>query len=272
MLRFILLSSLFLSSLFSDQLVYEKIENIVGYKSYQENKALIELLFKNEQKYIVNGKLRYFNIFSELKRNGLLDFEYNKSKLRTIKFKIINKPLKGYYILNSILKSLGYDFILTKKFSKLSKDDAIWEINYDSDFMLDPVIFLNELQQKNCKIANVENRSLYSWNYEIDFNDAILLDAVKIEKNEKVKFQKPLKDYILMVDDLQRLQILSRKLNNWFPYIVFYDNDLNILGQIKKNRVYKGITLRVPKGTKYIKITDLYNLINIKRGLSIIVK
>jgi hypothetical protein len=55
-------------------------------------------------------------------------------------------------------------------------------------------------------------------------------------------------------------------------YIVFYDKDLNILDTIKKNRVYRGLKSNVPYGTHYIKITDRYTLINIKRGLSITIK
>jgi len=36
--------------------------------------------------------------------------------------------------------------------------------------------------------------------------------------------------------------------------------------------VYRGLKIQLPSDTRYIKITDMYNLINIKRGLSVIVR
>jgi len=41
---------------------------------------------------------------------------------------------------------------------------------------------------------------------------------------------------------------------------------------VVKKRVYKKITLDIPQNTQYVKIGDTYNLINIKRGLSVIVQ
>ena len=74
------------------------------------------------------------------------------------------------------------------------------------------------------------------------------------------------------MEDGKSLQIISRNLNNWFPNIVFFDKDLRVLKMIKRDRIYKGLKTEIPDGTIYIKITDMYNLINIKRGLSIIVR
>jgi predicted RNA-binding protein associated with RNAse of E/G family len=61
-------------------------------------------------------------------------------------------------------------------------------------------------------------------------------------------------------------------LNHWHPYIVFYDKHLNILKIIKKDNIFKTFNTNIPKGTNYIKITDLYMLLNIKRGLSVIIR
>lgn len=138
--------------------------------------------------------------------------------------------------------------------------------------MIDPLLLSKELQQKNCKITNVVNQASNHWCYYLDFSEAIIGEAIKIERHEKVKFQKPLQGYIIAVDDVKRLQVISRKLNRWYPLITFFDKDLQVLNVIKKERVYKGFNTKVPVNTKYIKITDLYNLINIKRGLSVIVR
>ena len=67
---------------------------------------------------------------------------------------------------------------------------------------------------------------------------------------------------MLMVDDCSYLEIRSHYLNNWFPNIVFFDEDLKILDVIKKDSVNRRYKTEVPQNTKYIKISDLYNLIN----------
>lgn len=262
---------LFLSTLLNGSVLDQKIESIIGKKDFALHKNLINLIFKDQGKFTYQNSFRYYNIFKTLKDNGLLNLRLNKPQEITLEFKGLNKPVKSYKILKDILHVLGYRYFFTEEFSLEENKAMVWKIRLKAEYMVDPVILLKELQQKNCKITNVEKEQ-NNWSYEIDFEKAILNEAKLVEKNEKVKFQKPLKDYFLMVDEAKSLQIISRKLNNWYPYIVFFDNDLNTLKLIKKNRVYRGYKTKVPKGTKYIKITDMFNLINIKRGLSVIVR
>ena len=143
---------------------------------------------------------------------------------------------------------------------------------FKAEYMLDPVMLLKELRDNGCKILQVNNNGSNKWTYEIDFKNTELISATKIEKNEKVKFQKPLRPYMLKITDAKSLEVISRNLNHWFPHIIFFDKDLKVLNTVKKDRVYKGLTIQVPNNTRYVKITDLYNLINIKRGLSIIIR
>jgi hypothetical protein len=269
----ILFLLLFFSCIVSaNEILYSKIENIIGKKNYLINENLIKLLFKDEYKFIGQNKIKYIPLFQELKRNGLLDLRYNRPQDTIIEFTVKHKRKKGYKILQDTLRALGYRYFLTENFTNGTNNSLYWKIKLRSEYMIDPLVLSKELQLKHCKITNVENQASNHWCYELDFSESILNEAYKIEKNEKVKFQKPLQEYLIAVDDIRSLQIISRKLNDWYPYIVFFDKDLNILKTIKKERIYKGYTTKVPKKTKYIKITDLYNLINIKRGLSIIVK
>ncbi|NQY95396.1 MAG: hypothetical protein HRT43_14615, partial [Campylobacteraceae bacterium] len=101
---------------------------------------------------------------------------------------------------------------------------------------------------------------------------ADIADALYIDSNEKVVLQKPLKPYFIKISEAKTLKILSRKLNNWYPYIVFYDKHLTVLRVVKKDRMFRGLSMKIPESTRYMKVTDLYTLVNIKRGLSIITK
>lgn len=263
----------FTFTLLNANIVDEKVKNIIGEKEYKVHQNLIKLLFKNKNRYITSdNKLKYYNIFKQLRDNGLLNLRLDRPQKINLLFKLKNKPLKSYKLLKDTLHALGYRYFVTNSFEIKQDDYILWNISVKVEYMIDSVVLLKELQLKNCKILNIQRENLNNWFYEIDFQNSIVNEAIKIEKNEKVKFQKPLKEYFIKVDDAKSLQIISRNLNNWFPYIVFFDKNLEVLKIIKKNRIYKGYRTKIPKNTKYIKITDVYNLINIKRGLSIIVR
>ncbi len=259
-------------ALLNGSIIDDKVKNIIGQKNYSTHQNLINLLFKNKDKFVVNEKIKYYNVFKILRENGLLNLRLETPSEITLEFKALNNNIKAFKILNDTMKSIGYRYFFTKSFEINEQKELFWTIKFKAEYIVDNVVLLNELQQKNCRILKVENRGSNTWHYEIDFQNSILKEAYKIEKNEKVKFQKPLQEYFIMVDDASVLQIVSKKLNSWFPYIVFFDENLIFLEQIKKDRIYAGYKMKIPKGTKYIKITDRYNLINIKRGLSIIVK
>ncbi len=272
MFKYFIVSLLFSLTILNGSILYDKVENIIGQNEYKVHKGLIHLLFKDEKKFLNDTDIKYYELFNELQENGLLNLHLDKPKDITIEFKILNKNLKAYKILNDTMRALGYRYFFTKSMDISENQELLWKIVFKAEYMLDPVVLLKDLRLNNCKIIEVTNKDSNHWYYEIDFSDSVLSSAINIEKNEKVKFSKPLRAFFLDVENGKKLQITSRKLNNWFPHIVFFDKDLKVLKTIKKNRIYHGLNIKIPLGTKYIKITDKYNLINIKRGLTIIVR
>lgn len=266
------LLSIFFTTFLSASVVKEKVENIIGTNDYKVHSSLIDLLFKNEADFIINGKIKYYKLFKVLQENGLLNLRLNKPSDIEIEFTSMNNNFKSYKILNDTMQVLGFRYFFTKSMSVTEQEELVWNIMFKAEYMLDPVVLLKELRVNGCKVIEVINHGSNKWSYEIDFKNAELVNAIKIDKNEKVKFQKPLRAYMLKVEEAKSLQVISRNLNNWFPHIVFFDKDLTVLNTIKKDRVYKGLKIKVPNNTRYVKITDMYNLINIKRGLSIIVR
>jgi len=272
MIRYFLSILIVSLTLLNSSILHDKVKNIIGGDKYQTHKGLINLILKDEKKFLDNEKIKYYKLLETLQSNGLLDLRLDKPKEITIEFKILSKNIKSYKILNDTLHAIGYRYFFTKSMNLNENKELIWNIRFKAEYMLDPVVLLKELMLHNCKVISVVSKTNEHWYYEIDFNNSKIVEATKIEKNERVKFQKPLRAFFLRVDDAKSLQVISRNLNNWFPHIVFFDKDLTVLNVIKKNRIYKGFTTKVPKSTKYIKITDLYNLINIKRGLTLIVR
>ena len=271
MLKKIFLSFIFFSLFLQADILDNKIKNIIGERRYLINKNLINLIFKHKEQFILNDKINYYKLFTKLKKNGLLQLKLSKPQDINIEFDITNKGFKAYKILNDTMGSLGYGYFFTKSLKK-QNNELIWKIVFRAEYMVDSGILIKELQKNSCKILDVKNLSKNSWYYKIDVDNAILSNAIKVDNNEKVKFQKPLNAYMIKVNDAKKMSIYSRKLNNWFPSLVFFDKDLKVLKVIKKNRVYRKYHINLPKNTAYIKITDLFNLINIKRGLTVVVQ
>jgi len=250
----------------------EKVENIIGTKDYNIHSSLIHLLFQDESKYIINDKIKYHNLFKTLQENGLLNLKLAHPSNIEIEFKTINNNFKSYKILNEVMNALGYRYFFTKSMDVLEEKNLNWNIMFKAEYMPDPVMLIRELRYHGSNLISVQNNGQNKWSYEIDFKNTSLTNVIKIDKNEKVKFQKPLRAYMLKVDNPKSLEVFSKNLNYWYPHIVFFDKNLKVIQVIKKNRVYRGLKIQLPSDTRYIKITDMYNLINIKRGLSVIVR
>lgn len=271
MKRYFFAIVLFVSLLNADKL-NDKIINLIGQKDYQIHKNLINILFQKKEHFFIGESIRFVPMLKALKKNGLLHLEFDRPKKLTVEFHLYNDPLKALKIMNDTLKSLGYYYYFTKKSLYDGNGNMIWTITLNTEYAIDPLVLSSELVNHECKILDIEKVRDDKWIYKIDALNGKLFDTIVIDSDEKVVLQKPLKPYFIEIKEADELRIIGRKLNNWFPYIVFYDSHLNVLNVVKKNRIYKGLRIKIPKNTKYIKISDLYNLINIKRGLSVIVK
>ena len=268
-----LLLSLFLLIAFvKADILDDKIKNLIGSKEYQVHKNLIKIIFKEREKYFINEELEIIPILKVLKENGLLNLRFDKPKNLVVEFHTNKDAIKSLKILNDALKALGYYYYFTKSSKYNADGELVWTIRLNTEYAIDPLILSSELARKECKVVDIIKEKDDKWLYKIDTNFAKIAEALFVDSNEKVILQKPLKPYFIRIKEGKQLNIIGRKLNHWFPYIVFYDKHLNVLKIIKKNRIYRGLYTTIPDGTEYIKITDLYTLINIKRGLSIIIK
>jgi len=263
---------IFIISSLSADILTSKIENLIDSANYQKHKNLIDNITQDRKLFYYNDKQLNYNILlNVLRKNGLLNLRYNKPKEVKIEFIIEQNPLLSMKIIKDVLRNLGYSYYFTD-YLRYNNGILNWQIVFKSEYMLDPYIFNNELRQNEMKIVDITKISKTVWRYKFNSTNAKLQDAIKVQKDEKIKFLKPLKPYLIRVDNPKEIKIVSRKLNHWFAKLTLYTKDLKLLGSIKKRRIYRGIRLKLPEDTYYILIDDSYTLLNIKRGLTIIVK
>jgi len=249
-----------------------KIKNIVGDRDYSIHNHLINNFFKNESKYIVNGKINYLKVFKVLKQNGLMDLKLKKPQMIEICFITKQNSFKAYKILRHTMQVLGYRYVITKSITTDKKNNLEWVVSIKTEYMLDSYMLILELLKNSCTVIDVTKVKDLNWTYTLDFKRAKLEEARVIPLFERVIINKPLKPIMIKSSDADKLEVISRVLNRWYPHIIFYDVNLNVLDTIKNNKITKKLKIKIPKKTVYIVIKDIYNLVNIKRGLTIIIR
>jgi hypothetical protein len=100
-------------------------------------------------------------------------------------------------------------------------------------------------------------------------NATMLVEPITLDK--EIKLKKPLSAYWLDVENAKKIRLMSPAGNQWFPYIVFYDKNLRIIENYTKEIKSYNVKLKIPRDSKYIKISDIYTLENLKRGLNVYV-
>jgi hypothetical protein len=250
----------------------DKVKNIIGTKNYNIHKNLLNSFFKDESKYLINNKINYLKVFSKLKHNGLMDLRLEKPQDIEITFKLKHSTFKAYKILKHTMQALGYRHIITKSMTVDDSNQLQWIISLKTEYMIDSYMLILELLKNNCKVTNIDKTTNLMWVYTLDFENARIAQAKKIPSYERVIFNKPLNPIMIKSNNVKKIEIISRVFNRWYPHIIFYDKDLNVLSSITRLRVVKRLNENIPNDTVYIIIKDMYNLVNIKRGLTIIVR
>ncbi len=251
-------------------LINDKIINLIDQESYNLHKSLIDDITKDKDFLQEDKKIAYNSLLKSLKEEGLLSLDLPEQTNVTILFNITNSNKKGFKIIKNVLSNIGYSYYFTD-FIKNADGNLIWQIRFKSDFALDPFTFNNELSKFQSSILDIKKLSKTNWEYKIDVKNGILHTVKNVLLDETLILQMPLEAYTMSLPNGKDLLITSGKANSWIPKISFYDKELNALGTIEMDRVYEGIKVAIPKNSKYVKISDKYTLLNIKRGLSILV-
>ncbi len=245
-----------------------ELENILGQNSYLAKKKFLKIIFKDQQKFYAGSQVDIHKVLSTLKENNLIRLDFKKSRTLHLSFATEqNNPLIFIKMIQNSLNTLGYNTPVTEKVMRDSSG-FLYKVILKTSSAVDPVLFASELKKQGCYIAQMKRYSKVNWRYNINIFD---IDIVPTETifNKKMVLKKPLNPYWIDVERAKTLVVSSSRSNSWHPYMVFYDRDLKILDTISKEIKSYNEKLSIPRNAKYVKISDIYTLENIKRGLSI---
>ncbi len=242
-----------------------KIEKFIGKDKYLKNKAYIDIVFSPKSDYFHYDGIDSVKVIDTLKENGLLNLFFKKPTNLELNFKTSGSPLFFVKIMENTLRNIGYYRYVTKE-STLNSSEFTWSISLTSEYATDPSILQNELRKSGCSVVDIEKNSYANWTYIIDMRDAHL-NVKTLNVGEELRLKRSIYDEWLDVSNITRLEILSSRRNYWYPKISYYDSSLHLLRVVSQDRRRSRVVLHIPKSSKYIKISDIYTLKNLKDGL-----
>ena len=246
-----------------------KISSLMDKDSFEKKQKLIEIIFKDRENFYQNNKVDNLKVIKKLKEMGLLDLFLEKPSKIYIEFYSNKGPTLSLRLLSESLKSIGYSYIMTQK-ALYNKDGFYWKVYITTRQAVDPISLSNQFDRRGIKLLDISRIDKYNWRYDISATNAKVITK-DIEFDTNVKLTKPLSEYWLNIENGKSIDLKPSNLDSWYPKIFFLDADLNpIHTVIKDQKTYK-LSLEIPKNSRYMIISDIYTLANIKRGLDILV-
>ncbi len=242
------------------------VKNIIGEKSYEVNKNLINFIFKNKSDFYDGEYINYEKVSQTLKKHNLLNLNLAQTSYLDIEFEFSNSSFIALLELKEILKKYGYYYYFTSELVK--KENIVWSIKLKTQAAINPLVLAKELTKRNCKLIDVRKEG-NKWFYKINSDNTQIQKIKDLVENTEVSLKKSFKPYMIKVDIINTIYIQSKIGNNWYPNITFYDDKMNIIEIYKDDNKNTSLKLSVPMNTKYIKINDLYSLYNLRRGIYI---
>ncbi len=249
----------------NDNNLTTKIKSFLDTEVYEQNKAFVDVVFDPESDFYQNERVDVVKVVETLKENGLLNLFFKTPREIQLNFKTSGSPLFFVKLMGDALRNIGYYRYVTTA-SNLNSSEFTWSIKLTSEYATDPLVLQTELNKSGSNIIDIDRSSATEWTYVVDMGSSFL-NLVELENKQEIKLKRSLYAHWLNVSKIQKLKIVSSRRNNWYPYIAYYDSSLHLLKVIKEDERYSSMKLEIPKQAKYIKISDLYSLKNVKDEL-----
>lgn len=249
----------------SENLLITKIKGFLNEKTYANNSEFINVIFDPQSNFYKNDRVDIVKVVQTLKENGLLKLYFKKPKELHLNFKTSGSPLFFVKLMGDTLRDIGYYRYVTTA-SNLDATEFTWNISLRSEYATDPLVLEQELLKSGCHVIDIKRESKTEWTYVVDISNAYL-NVPTLEADTKMTLKRSLDAHWLNVSKVKKLKIKSSWVNRWYPYIAYFDASLHLLKVVKIEKVQHRLSLSIPQNAKYMKISDLYTLKNIRDEL-----
>ena len=262
----IILSAILSVSMYAN--VNNAVQNMLGSSEYNTHRNLINHIFKNEANFYTAGKLDYTKISQELQKNNLLKLNLGSMQNIEVNFIFNSQAKKSFKNMNDILKIIGQQNFVT--ISQTVVDDQLkWSVRLRTAAAINPLRLSSELQNVNSRIVDIKKEGSNKWSYYINSDKSSLFKAEDLVTKASVTLRKPVRPYMIELANTRTINIKTNSQDNWYPSIVFYDSNFNLIEVFEDNTLHRNLRVDVPSNTRFVKIDDFYALTNIKNGLTV---
>ncbi len=245
------------------------VSNMLGSADYNTHKNLVNHIFANRTNFYKNNQVDYVAVSQELENNNLIKLNYGTVQDVEVTFNFSGSPKKSIKNINDILRTFTFFTYITKEEAVIN-DQVKLVVKLKTAAAISPLKLSQELQSADCRVVDIKREGDYKWSYTIDATNASVYRAEDLISSNQASLRKPTsKPYFVKIANASKVTISSSAGNSWTPVVVFYDNDLNIIGMVEEDSLRSSLKLDVPNNTRFIKIDDSYSLANIKRGFNI---
>ena len=248
-----------------EELLDEKIISFIGEESYERNRDYIHINFQKIDDFYIKENINVVKVVETLEENGLLHLFFEEPQQYEMTFHSTGDPLFFVKLMGDTLRDIGYYRYVTKE-SVNDGSGFEWRISLEAEYVTDPVLLRKELATRGCEIIDIVRHSATDWYYNIDTSKAHL-KVDKLKSGQKKKYKRIQYAKWLDVAHIKAISIKSHRANFWYPYIALYDSSLRLLKVIKEDEETSQFSLKLPEETRYISVSDLYTITNIRYGL-----
>jgi len=230
-------------------------KNILGENYFKYQKLIKTSLDKN-------SSIKDTILF--LENNGLLNLFFKKEKTIHPTFIFLNNnPYFNTKNLYDSLENLGY---LEYFPCEIKKTNNIYSITLEltQSHFINPVNLITELEKRKCYVVNIEKNNNFT--YYISCKNEILPKTLSL-KNKLTLLHKIKGVFWLKNNNFKKIYI--KNFTYFYPYITFFDKNLNIIKVYYNKSPIKKLNLKIPDNTFYIKIQDYFTNKNLSRGIFI---
>ncbi|BCD60858.1 MULTISPECIES: hypothetical protein [unclassified Nitratiruptor] len=243
----------------------DEIISIIGQEKFDQNRAILHAVFLKRDRYVQNEMVDISKVVQVLKRIGLIEEQFDRPTEQTLLFRSFSEP--NLFFKNAFDAMQKVD-IFDYTVSQIKKSEEEYQIafHYASTKIADPVAITRFLRKNGMNVVHLQKVDT-RWEYTIA-PTLPTIDAMKLDNKLYIKqIRKPI---WIDVSRYQTLIFYPSPRNHWFAKIFIYDNHLYPLAVIKKDERVKKLTVQLPKGSYYIKISDIYTMKNMKYSLKIV--
>lgn len=249
-----------------------KVMQLLGVQEYKTNQKFIQRLFSNQGYFLDNAKQPdLYKISQTLKQNGLLKLTFKQPMELEVSFSINENPATFTSVLYDILNEMGYYYFLLKE-SSLEEQKFKFILSMNTEYAIDPTLLQEKLFHYGYRVQSIERSSIHQWNYTITNSAFQYPKATKLTTNEPNHKANLKGEYWYQIEQGSRLEVKSSNGILWYPKLIFFDKNLNILEITSSQKSSQIIQKEIPKGAMFAKITDTYLPITTKNGLDVTLK